>query len=189
MKRRVNVSLELCIQLYMRLSLKQFMEGPTILVLNHIYNRQMSYKTGVITCRSTIDGISLGEQLSTISTEDFEKINDKCNDHLNTPTKNFLRAISTSCKAMGHTEHAAKDARRRCFAMLDYFGLNSLFLSTTPDDECSFRVRFYSKPHCWVSLYGKFRNGKNRVSSYLKIRNFPKRKIPYFLIIYRLSEF
>jgi hypothetical protein len=39
MKRRMQVSLELCIQLYLRLSLKQFMEGPTILVLNHIYNR------------------------------------------------------------------------------------------------------------------------------------------------------
>jgi hypothetical protein len=29
MKRRVQVSLELCIQVYMRLSLRQFMEGPT----------------------------------------------------------------------------------------------------------------------------------------------------------------
>jgi hypothetical protein len=67
MKRRVKVSLELCIQLYMRLSLRQFMEGQTILVLNHIYNRQMSYKTGVMTCRSTIDGVPLGEKLSSLS--------------------------------------------------------------------------------------------------------------------------
>jgi len=36
MKRRVPVSLELCIQVYMQLSLPQFMEGPTILVMNHI---------------------------------------------------------------------------------------------------------------------------------------------------------
>ncbi len=64
MELRVKVSLELCIQVYMQLSLGQFMEGPTILVMNHIYNRQMSYKTGVMTCRSTIDGIPLGEKLS-----------------------------------------------------------------------------------------------------------------------------
>jgi hypothetical protein len=32
MKRRVKVSLELCIQMYMQLLLQQFMEGPTILV-------------------------------------------------------------------------------------------------------------------------------------------------------------
>jgi hypothetical protein len=40
-KQRVKVSLELCIQVYMHLSLGQFMEGQTILVMNHIYNRQM----------------------------------------------------------------------------------------------------------------------------------------------------
>jgi hypothetical protein len=152
MERRVKVSLELCIQVYMRLSLEQFMEGPTILVMNHIYNRQMLYKTGVMTCRSTVDGIPLGEKLSTLSTEDFEQINDNSDDNLNATTKSFLKAISTTCKAMGHTEQAAKDARRRCFAMLDFFGLNSLFMSTTPDDECSFRVRLYCKPQYWVSL-------------------------------------
>ncbi len=151
MERRVKVSLELCIRVYMHLSLEQFMEGPTILVMNHIYNRQMSYKTGVMTCRSTIDGIQLGEILSALLTEDFEQINDNNNDNLNATTKSFFRAISTTCKAMGHTEIAAKDARRRCFAMLDFFGLNSLFMSTTPDDECSFRVRLYCKPHSWVN--------------------------------------
>ncbi len=69
MKRRVKVSLELCIQVYMQLSLLQFMEGPTILVMNHIYNRQMSYKSGVMTCRSNVGGITLGEKLSMLSTE------------------------------------------------------------------------------------------------------------------------
>ena len=139
------------------------MEGPTILVMNHIFNRQMSYKTGVMTCRSTIDGVPLGEKLSTLSTEDFEQINDNNNDNLNATTKSFLRAISTTCKAMGHTEQAAKDARRRCFAMLDFFGLNSLFVSTTPDDECSFRVRLYCKPKYWVRFGGIFLNGKVRL--------------------------
>jgi hypothetical protein len=118
--------------------------------------------------------------LSTLSTEDFEQINDNNNDNLNATTKIFLRAISTTCKAMGHTEQAAKDARRRCFAMLDFFGVNSLFISTTPDDECSFRVRLYCKPHYWVSLHGKFQIGIICFSVSWKIRNFPKRKNPYF---------
>ncbi len=154
MEQRVKVSLELCIQVYMRLSLTQFMEGPTILVMKHIYNRQMSYKTEVMICRSSIDGIPLGEKLSTLSTEDFEKIKENNTDNLDATTKCFLKAISTSCKAMGYTEQAAKDAGWRCFAMLDYFGLNSLFLSTTPDNECSFRVRLYCKLQYWVrSIY------------------------------------
>ena len=45
------------------------------------------------------------------------------------------------------------------FAMSDYFGLNSLFMSTTPDDECTFRVRLYCKPHYWVSSSGLFQIG------------------------------
>jgi hypothetical protein len=57
-----------------------------------------------------------------------------------------------SCRATGYTEEAAKYARQNHFAMLDYFGLNSLFMSTTPDDECSFRVRLYTKLQHWVSL-------------------------------------
>jgi hypothetical protein len=36
MKQRVQVSFKLCIQLYLRLSLTQFIEGQTILVMNHI---------------------------------------------------------------------------------------------------------------------------------------------------------
>ncbi len=140
MKRKVKVSHELCIQHYMRLSLLQFMEGPTILVMNHILNRQMSYKTGVMLCRSTVDGTPLGEKLSTVSMSELKKINDDKTDHLNANTKSLIKAISTSCRAMGHTEEAAKYARRCCFAMMDHYGLNSLFLSTTPDDECSLEL-------------------------------------------------
>jgi hypothetical protein len=109
-----------------------------------------------MTCRSSIDGIPLGEKLSTLSTEHFEQIKDNNTDNLDATTKYSLKAISTSCKAMGHTEQAAKDVRQRCFTMLDYFGLNSLFLSTTPDNKCSFRVRLYCKPQYWVrSIYSK----------------------------------
>jgi hypothetical protein len=73
MKQKVKVSYELCIQLYMKLSLWQFMEGPTILVMNHTYNRQMSFKSGVMICRSTVDGTPLGEKLLTLSMTDLEK--------------------------------------------------------------------------------------------------------------------
>ncbi len=138
MKLRVKVSLELCIQVHMQLLLQQFMEEPTILVMNHFYNRQMLYKSGVMTCRSSVDGVALGEKLSTLSMENLEKLDDNNADRLDPATKGLLKAISTSCKAMGHTKEAAKYVRHCCFAMLDYCGMNSLFLSTTADDECSF---------------------------------------------------
>jgi hypothetical protein len=121
-------------------------------IMNHIYNRQMSYKSGVMTCRSSVDGIPLGEKLSMLSAESFGKIDKENNtNNLDKTTKGFLEGVKMSCRAMGHTKKAAKYARGCMFAMLDYFGLNSLLLSTTPDDECSFRVRLYSKPQNWVS--------------------------------------
>jgi hypothetical protein len=61
MKQKVKVSYELYIQSYMKLPLWQFMDGPTVLVMNHISNWQMSYKGGKMICRSTVDGTSLGE--------------------------------------------------------------------------------------------------------------------------------
>ena len=131
------------------------MEGPTVLVMNHIYNRQMSYMSGVMTCRSSVNGVSLGERLSTLSTENLEKIDKHNFDTLESNTKDFLKAIKTSCKSVGHSEEAAKYARQNHFAMLDFFGLNSLFLSTTPDDQCSFRVQLYAKPQNWVSVQNR----------------------------------
>jgi hypothetical protein len=91
MKQKVEVLYELRIQLYMRLSLQQFMEGPTILVMNHMYNRQMSFKSGVMVCRLTVDGTPLGEKLSTLSMKDLEQINDNKTDHLNATTRGFLK--------------------------------------------------------------------------------------------------
>ncbi len=73
-------------------------------------------------------------------------------DTMDSNTKDFLKAVKTSCQSVGHSEEATKNARRKCFAMLDFFGLNSLFLSTTPDDDCSFRVRLYTKPQNLVSV-------------------------------------
>jgi hypothetical protein len=128
------------------------MEGPTNLVMNHIYNRYMSHKSGVMTCRLSVDGIPLGEKFSTLSTKDLEKVDEHNFDTLDSDTKGLLKTITMSCRATGHTEEAAKYARLKHFAMLNYFGLNSLFLSTTPDDECSFRVRLYTEPQNWVSL-------------------------------------
>jgi hypothetical protein len=83
--------------------------------------------------------------------QDLEEVKSGNNGHLKESTQALLKAIETSCKAMGHTDEAAKYARHCCFATLDYYGLNILFLSVTLDDECSFRMRLYAKPCDWVS--------------------------------------
>jgi hypothetical protein len=123
MKRRTKVSLELCI-LYLQLSLKQFMEGPTILVLNHMYNREMSYMTGVMTCRSTVNGVSLGEKLSKLTIEDLQLVTNKNTDNLHKNTKGLLKAISRSRKAMGHTRVVLVAVQRKTLRFMNDASLN-----------------------------------------------------------------
>jgi len=81
--------------------------------MNHIYNRHMSYQTGVMKCRANVGGHSLGENMSTLSISDLKKINDNNTDRLNATTKGFVKAIKTTCRAMGHSDEAAQDARRQ----------------------------------------------------------------------------
>jgi hypothetical protein len=131
-------------------------ERPNNFSAKSIYNRQMSYMSGMMTCRSTVNGVSLGDRLSRLTIEDLQLVTNENTDSLHENTKGLFKAISTSCKAMGHTDKAAKYARHSCFAMLDHYGLNSLFLTTTPDNECSFRVRLYAKPGDWVSTIFNF---------------------------------
>ena len=92
-----------------------------------------------------------GEKLSKLTVNELQRAIEGKNCSLSETTEKLLKAISTSCRAMGHTTETAQFARRGCFAMSDFFGLSSLFLTTTSCDECTFRVRRYSKTQEWVS--------------------------------------
>jgi hypothetical protein len=69
-----------------------------------------------MTCRSMVNGVSLGDKLSKLTVQDLEEVEGANKDHLNKNTKGLLKAIKTSCKAMGHADEAAKYARLCCFA-------------------------------------------------------------------------
>jgi hypothetical protein len=146
-ERRKHVPLEACIRHYMRLAMPQFMAPDTILIFHHIYSRQISYQSGVMTCRykqNNVNGF-----VNIINRLTPEHFNDKQTngESINDPqVEQIVRSITTACKAMGHTSEHAAQARKKQFAMMDHFGMNSLFLTITPDDECSFRVRLYAEP-------------------------------------------
>ena len=145
--RRTRISQEALFQRYFRLAMPQFMRGDVIAVLAHMYGRLLSFKSGVMTCRSIINGKSIGETLADFTKEDF------ANEDSSNPAMNvLLKSINTSCRALAHTPEAAKQARKRYFSFMDHFGLNSVFASLTPDDLCSFRVRLYAYPGVFVSF-------------------------------------
>jgi YHS domain-containing protein len=152
-KRRVNVSLDACIKRYFRTAMPQFMRSEVVLVLEHMFARHISYKTGIVKLRSNIGGQKVGDILGNCTVEDFKKILENEEDNsLSEPVKQLMNSISTTCQALGHTEDAAKFARRCHYATMDHFGLNSLFLTISPCDECSFRVRLFADPNKDVSV-------------------------------------
>ena len=54
-KRPTHISEEACLKHYLRLSLQQFMWSDFILVVYHLYNQIMSYRSGLITGRGGIE--------------------------------------------------------------------------------------------------------------------------------------
>jgi hypothetical protein len=56
----------------------------------------------------------------------------------------FLKSVTTSCKVLGHTTEAAKEARMKVYAMSECYGTHSIFLTITPDDQCCFKVRMFA---------------------------------------------
>ena len=105
-------------------------------------------------------GISLGERIANMTVDDVKAAVKEDEDrHKNDGTRRtapsddvntsqsvgaqFLRSVSSSCKAYGTSKEAAEYARRKCFALQDFFGMHSLFLTITPADDCCFRIRLY----------------------------------------------
>jgi hypothetical protein len=150
-KRRSQISSEEKIRHYLRLSLPQFMESEFVLVANFLLGRILSYRTAIMKCRPIIDehGTSVADIIGAMSIEDIKNAMEEEEESSSgtrvqdSTASKLLKAVSASCKELGHTKEAAQQARRRCFALQEYFGMHSLFVTITIDDECSFRVRLY----------------------------------------------
>lgn len=56
----------------------------------------------------------------------------------------YLRAVDASKKAVPHMNLAAKRAKQNAEAIQHWFGMGSIFLTVTPDDENSLIVQIYS---------------------------------------------
>lgn len=147
LERRNKISDEEIIRHYLKLSLPQFMESEFVLVANFLLGRILSFKSAVMKCRPLVNehGEAVGDEIGKMTIEEIEEaINEEHANKKSTSTASkFLKAVSASCRHLGMNEEAAKSARRKCFALQDFFGMHSLFVTITIDDECSFRVRLY----------------------------------------------
>ena len=139
-----------------------------MLMAKCMLDRHLSYQSALIKCRPMLDskGTAAGEVIAKMTVEDVQNAvaqeeareaslrqgNSMPPVACSSGAHKFLSAVRTSCRSMGHTPEAAEYARRKCFALQDFYGMHSLFVTTSPDDECSFRVSLYANAAIEVSL-------------------------------------
>ena len=156
--RRNKISQEECLKHYAQLSPPQFMRPEFVLLLRAMLDRITMYNSARLQCNLFSadlgpDGkkMSLAEEISTMKEEDLVAALKEEEGHETGTAGRFLKAVSASCRSLGHTAEAAKTARRKNFALQDYFGAHSLFITVCPDDERSFRIRLYVDSGVMVS--------------------------------------
>ena len=118
----------------------QFITADVVLVLHQLFSRQLSYETGIMTCRNQNPREDFRRTLSRLTTKDFETPAANSEQPLSNNVEHIVKTITTKCKSLAHTAEATQDARKHQFTMMDHFGVHSLFLTITLDNECTFRV-------------------------------------------------
>jgi len=145
--RRNRVSVESMMEHYMKLSLPQFHQPDFVLSLSSMKMRRMSFQTGIIKCKSGQRGASLAEQFSVLTADEVSAATARADTGvgMSGPGGRFLTAVSTSCRPLGHSKEAAAVARQKLMSFCDLFGIPNLFVSVTPDDSVSFRIKIFAR--------------------------------------------
>jgi hypothetical protein len=150
-RRRTKISQEECLRHYAQLSPPQFMRPEFVLLLRAMRDRSAAYLAAKFKCNNLssqvgVDGkrIRLAEEISTMKEEDLVAALEEEEGRETGVAGRFLKAVSASCRALGHTAEAAKQARRKNFALQEYHGRHAFMLTASPCAEGSFRIRLYA---------------------------------------------
>jgi hypothetical protein len=151
--RVTKVSYLECLAYYLRVANKNFMRSDFILIIHSLYEKEKAMKTVSIRCGAKQDDISLAARIAVL---DPTKLAEEAQRRLdnrrstgysdtnpNTPEKLFFDTLEVSCKAMAHTNHASKSARRKMFSMWYSICSPGIFFTISPCDETNFRMRLY----------------------------------------------
>ena len=146
-----------CMKHYLRLSLPQFLEGQTILVIHHVYQRRKSFLTGIAKCNVSNNGATVANEIASVTVEDLDEAINRMKSEaivrnrtnapatpMNHHIAQLLKCIRTSCAPIGYTNEAASEARSKMFALWMTFGPPSLLFTFSPCDECSFKMQLHA---------------------------------------------
>jgi len=110
---------------------KQFMRADFLLILNHMHGRLCSFNKAIIKCKSQNCGTTLAEKISTLDIDDLNRamMSIQTGQDPKGTAAEYIKTIKASCEPIGHSAEAAKKNRRRHFAICDYLGESSLFVT------------------------------------------------------------
>ncbi len=152
--RRNRMSMEATMEHYLGLSLAQFHRPDFVLAISSMLMRSKAFNSGIIKCRTKERGVTLAEKFSRLTEQEVALAADRADTGLNAggTAGRFLSAVSTSCRPLGHSNEAAEYARRQFMAYCDRFGMPNLFVTVTPDDSMSFRIKVFARSGQTVPL-------------------------------------
>lgn len=122
------------------------------LVVQNMIMRETIFKSAVINCNTKRnEHEKMGQAFGSFSSEQFmNAVQDarvkNARSFGSQPAHQFLRSIHATCGQLPHSNEAVTENRRRYFSYLMKFGLPSMMLTVTPNDEHSFRIVLYTLP-------------------------------------------
>jgi hypothetical protein len=142
-----------CLAYYLRVANKHFMRSDFILIIHSLWEKEKAMRTASMRCGSKQDDISLASRIAELDptklAEEAQRRLDNrrsagnSDSNPNTAEKLFFDTLEVSCKAMAHTNHASKSARRKMFSLWYSICSPGIFFTISPCDETNFRMRLY----------------------------------------------
>ena len=145
-RRETAISTEEIMMHLCNVSLPQMMRGDFLLVLKHMHTRHLSFRQAVVSANSKHFGDTFGNKVARIDMDSLEQAATLADlgKKVGGIEGALLRNMKANTKCSGYSAEAAKYHRRIHFALCDYFGLPAIFLTITPCDMCTFRVRLFA---------------------------------------------
>jgi len=88
------------------------MTADVVLVLNQMFSQQISFETGVMTCRNQQSNNNFVNSLSRVSPKDFEEASSTHDQTYNDNVEQIIKSITAKCKSVDHTTEASQDAQK-----------------------------------------------------------------------------
>ena len=142
-----NIDVMQYINYLSKLSLPQFHRDLFTLILYNMTIQQIMVRTAGWTVRHKADANILANELT------FDDVNQCISSKRNggqsmneniSRGQTLLGAVDSICKAVPHSNEAAKKARRSVQCLQHHFGCPSFFLTVTPDDDNHIFIQIYT---------------------------------------------